>query len=44
MIKASQEGPALSKTFSVKLRVTIVEYVARSEKLTCVDMLTSLQV
>ncbi len=33
LIKASQEGPTLSKAFSVKLRVTIVKYFARSESL-----------
>ena len=30
LIKASQEGPTLSKAFSVKLRVNIVKYFARS--------------
>ena len=44
LIKASQEGPTLSKALSVKLRVTIVKYFARSEKPTRVNMLASLHV
>ena len=30
LLKASQEGPMLTKAFSVKLRVSLVKYFARS--------------
>ena len=35
LLKASQEGPTLPKASSVKLRVSIVKYFARSGSLTC---------